>query len=303
MKVTLIHNPEAGEDGHPPVEELLALIRTAGHVVTYRSSKDDHWDGVLVDPGDLVAVAGGDGTVRAVAGRLIGRRVPIAILPLGTANNIATTLGLTDMSLEGLITGWTTARGIGFDAGVVHGPWGPTHFIEGVGVGLFTQTMSRLDARDGADLARPGQVEGKMTSGLRRLREGLRDCPAKELKLMLDRQDLSGAYILLEVMNIPYIGPNLHLAPDADPGDGHLDVVLLTAGERDNLGEYLADRLEGNSYLPRWTVASGQRLQLQCEGSDIHIDDEVWPGRGSSFTLSPMALDVRVHDHALEFLA
>ena len=37
----------------------------------------------------LVVAAGGDGTVRAVALRLLGRDVPVAILPMGTAGAFA----------------------------------------------------------------------------------------------------------------------------------------------------------------------------------------------------------------------
>jgi diacylglycerol kinase family enzyme len=79
MKVTLIHNPKAGGGEHPSVEELLALIRGSGHAVTYLSSNDADSDQALDEPGDLVAVAGGDGTVGAVASQLVGRRVPIAV--------------------------------------------------------------------------------------------------------------------------------------------------------------------------------------------------------------------------------
>jgi len=58
------------------------------------------------EPGDIVAVAGGDGPVGKVARRLIGSPTPIAILPLGTANNIANTLDVTGKSLKELIRSW-----------------------------------------------------------------------------------------------------------------------------------------------------------------------------------------------------
>ncbi len=43
---------------------------------------------------DLVVVAGGDGTVRLVASELVGRDIPLAIIPVGTFNNLALSLGL-----------------------------------------------------------------------------------------------------------------------------------------------------------------------------------------------------------------
>jgi diacylglycerol kinase family enzyme len=302
VRVTLIHNRSAGEEEHPSVEELMAFIGAAGHDVTYQSSKDDRWETALQDPGDLVAVAGGDGTVGAVADHIIGRRIPIGVLPLGTANNVAKTLGLADTALEELIEGWVTARRIEFDAGVAHGPWGMTHFIEGVGVGLLATAMPRLDPQDGANFARLDDLEGRVPAALKELSDLVLSFPGQKLKLVLDGQDLSGEYILLEVMNTQLIGPNLRLAPHADPSDGHLNVVLVPAGERDGLREYLGSCVKGDSQPPPWPVRTGQRFRLEWEGSEIHIDDKVWPSRDSIFSKSQIVADMCVRRHALEFL-
>lgn len=256
----------------------------------------------LEDPGDLVAVAGGDGTVGAIAARLVGRRVPIAVLPLGTANNISSTLGLAETAPERLIAGWAAARRTGFDSGVVQGPWGSNRFIEGIGVGLLAMAISQPDTRDDVALAPLENREERITGGLRWLRERLWDYPAKELEITLDGKELSGEYILLEVMNIQHIGPSLHLAPHADPGDGLFEVVLFSAENRDELDDYIATRLEGNSRPPRWTVPRGKHLQLQWDGSDMHIDDKKWPRRDSTIPQSPMVVDVKVDSHTLEFL-
>src|SRR5262249_35486224 len=133
-------------------------------------------------------------------------------------------------------------------------------------------------------------------------RERLPSFPAEPLKISLDGRDFSGEYILLEAMNTQHIGPSLHLAPDADPSDGLLDIVLIDALERDKLGEYLAKRLEGREHPPRWTVYRGRHLELEWANSDLHIDDEVWPGGASPPTHSAVHLDVYVEGRALEFL-
>src|ERR687892_516451 len=110
MKVTLIHNPDAGDDAQPSAAQILRLIHGAGHAADYQSSKEEGWDSALKEPGDLVAVAGGNGVVGKVAKRLIGGGPPIVFLPIGTANNVAKTLGLTDRTLKDLIRGWETGR-------------------------------------------------------------------------------------------------------------------------------------------------------------------------------------------------
>ncbi len=162
MRITLIHNPEAGSDDQPSADELVRLVRQAGHSVMYQSSKHADWQRSLDEPTDLVAVAGGDGAVGLVTKRLVGKRVPLTILPMGTANNIAATFNLKDRPLDQLIAGWSNARRRKFDVGAAIGPWGSSFFIEGVGVGAFTDTMSRLDARRNADLAHHEDSDKKL---------------------------------------------------------------------------------------------------------------------------------------------
>jgi diacylglycerol kinase family enzyme len=87
MKVTLIHNP--GDEEQPSAQEILDLIRGAGYAVVCQSAKDENWHTALKNRGDIVAVAGGDGMVGKVAKRLIGNNIPMAVLPLGSVNDIA----------------------------------------------------------------------------------------------------------------------------------------------------------------------------------------------------------------------
>ena len=300
MRVTLIHNPKAGDE-QPAGDELLLIMRGVGYEVAYQSSKEDGWERALEDPGDMVAVAGGDGTVGKVAKGMVGRPVPIAILPLGTANNISKSFGLDEMTPTQLVEGWATARRVKFDVGVAEFPGESACFIEGLGAGLFASTMSKLDARDNIEIAHAGDAGEKIASVLRLLRERLRDYPAKDFKVTLDGEDLSGEYVLLEALNVNCIGPNLLLAPEADPGDGVLDVVLLRDDERDKLGEYLDDRLAGRLRPPRLAVHRGRHLRIEWSGFAIHVDDDLWP-EASGVPDAPAFIDVRVDRHALEFL-
>jgi diacylglycerol kinase family enzyme len=300
MKVTLIHNPDAGDDGQPSGDEIINLIRSAGHSAVYQSSKDVSWDKVLHGNADIIALAGGDGLVGNAAKRLVGRHIPIAILPIGTANNVANALGLTNKPLPQLIGGWATARHTKFDVGVATGPWGSTCFIEGLGVGFFTDLMAS-EAKGNVDLDRFNASGAKIACALEIIRNRLQSCPASRLKVTLDDQNLSGEYVLLEAMNIRSIGPNLDLAPAADPGDGFLDLVLVSKGERDQISKYLTDRIDGKSSSPRLIVRRSQRLQIECKGLLIHIDDELWPNDGSRPT-SPIVIDVKLSSEGLEML-
>ena len=301
MLLTLIHNPGAGDEEEHSAEHLQALVREMGHEVRYQSSDDDGWEDALSEPGELVVVAGGDGTVAKVARELSGKSVPMTVLPLGTANNIAKTFGLTETRFEQLAAGWSEGRTIDFDSGIASGPWGTRQFIEGVGTGLFARTMLRLDTEYEPTLAGAEGPEEELDAVLVVLRRRLQQFQPQDLKITLDGKDLSGNYLMLEAMNIRYLGPNLFLAPEAEPGDGLLDIVLLDSRHKSELFEYLSDHLNGELRPPGLRVVRGRHLQLVWEGFDIHIDDEAWPAEDLPEKASSL-IDVKVLANSLKFL-
>ena len=303
MKVTLIHNPDAGGDNQPSGDDISELIHKAGHSATLQSSKDVDWDKALQEPADIIAVAGGDGIVGQVAKRMIGKPIPIAILPMGTANNVATSLGVKHLAIDELIFGWTSARRVKFDVGNAKGPWGSIPFIEGLGMGLFTETMSRLDAKDNIQLAHLSDIEEKLIYVLQMLRSRVESCHSHEMNITFDDRDLSGKYILLEAMNIHYVGPNFCLAPPADPGDGLLDLVIASYDERERIHQYLSDRIDNKSNYPGLTIHKGKHLRIECEGLTVHIDDDLWPETGAPSPPNSIVIEVTVTSQALEMLA
>lgn len=280
MRVTLIHNPGAGDSGTPAGEALKRAIGDAGHELEYLSCKMDGWEAKLDQPADLIAVAGGDGTVGAVARHLAGREVPLTVLPMGTANNIARSLGLADTPVEELIAGWARGRRAKVDIGTATGPWGRSSFVEGAGAGLFAWTMPQADAS--RTLASLDRADDKIVYALGLLKEKLRRCPAMRIEATLDGRDVSGTYVLFEAMNMRYIGPNLYLAPDSDPGDARLDVVTVPEGERERFFDYLSSWQDGRMREPRLPTFRGRRLQMHWGGFEVHLDDRIWPAEGET---------------------
>jgi diacylglycerol kinase (ATP) len=299
MRILLIHNPRAGVQEQPDEEALTRLIRGAGHDVVSRSCEDDgSIEAEATREGcGLIAVSGGDGTAGRIVKRLVGCTVPITLIPLGTANNIARSLGLADLSLAQLVAGWDHPRIVPVDIGVIDAPWGSDRFIEGVGVGLFTRTMLEIDELNClAHLATPAE---KVASALAILRDRLQTFPVRHLDLLLDGKDLSGEYLMLEAMNIRFVGPNLYVAPGCDPGDGLLDVVLVAEKERDILLADLAKWRQGKFVPPQLPTYRGAHLQIVWHGSSLHVDDEAWPAVGDGPYPVPALIDIRVEKHAL----
>ena len=300
MRVNLIHNPGSGGQTKADAEMLTDLIRRAGHEVTYQSSDNHEWP-VSVDlPCDLVVVAGGDGTSGRIAKRLVGRGIPMTFLPLGTANNISKSFGLSHRPLAELIAGWSQPRSHWIDVGVIDSPWGSSYFIEGVGMGLFVNTMIEIDARDA--LGHLESPEEKIVHALRILGRRLQQFPARRLSLTLDDKDLSGDYIMLEVMNIRYVGPNLYIAPASDPTDGMLDVVLITERERDELARSLTHWRRGVLNPPALPTHRGRKLRIEGQGDVLHVDDEAWPPADVSHRSVSGPIEITTLSRALEVL-
>src|SRR4051812_25250682 len=144
---------------------LCKLLEDAGHKVRYRSSKEDDWKRSLKKPADLIVVAGGDGTVGKVARRMVGRGIPMSILPSGTANNIARTLGVLDLHFEKIVRAWDKPRRVKLDVGVAAGPWGERYFVEGIGAGIFAGLLAVPASKKLKD------TEDPVEHGLERLKQ------------------------------------------------------------------------------------------------------------------------------------
>jgi diacylglycerol kinase family enzyme len=276
MRITLIHNPDAGEDDHAG-HALRSLVARAGHDLTYRSLEQRGWEEALADPGDLVVVAGGDGSVGKVFREIATKRVPVTLLPVGSANNIARAVGIADRAVEALVAGWDDGELRRFDLGVASAPWGEELFAESIGGGIFGEVLARAPQAERA----AGDVDGeeKVDLGLELLREVIEGLPVRPWQVDVDGDALSGEFLAVELMNTGELGPNFPLAPDADPGDGLLEVVLLGESERPQLLAYFAERLRDVDPPPPDLPGRRGRTIAFSAPADVrlHVDDELWP--------------------------
>ena len=285
MRVTLIHNPKAGGDAGPSKDDLLGWLERAGLDAVYRNSKKDDLDDALEDPGALVVAAGGDGTIAKVARRLGGRGIPLAVLPLGTANNIARSLGL-----DGGIEEAVAALGAvalpelprrRLDVGVVRARWGDRRFVEGVGAGLIAALLATDEREERSTKERAEDPEERVALGLELLRRVAAETEARRWRITADGRTVAGDFVMVEAVNIRALGPRLGLAPDADPGDGKLDLVLLRESEREALVDYLDRLIAGEPADPPVRPRRVHSIRIAGEphsfAEHFHVDDKRWP--------------------------
>lgn len=291
--VRLIHNPGAGDEAHTK-EALIQKIEAAGFECRYSSTKDGDWKATEGNPG-IIAVAGGDGTVRKVLKQLLkdkdAANIPIAVLALGTANNIAKTF-YEGKTTDEVIRLLPTARLKKVDIGRVKNIPDVKFFFEGLGFGIFPYLMKEMK-KAGETYASPQE---ELKGALKKLHSILGTYKARQCTLTVDGTDHSGKFFMVEVMNIRSIGPNMMLAPAADPGDGEFEIVLIPEAHKEKLAEFISQDLTGGGDTFHFHTLKGKDISIQWDGSRIHADDQM-------LKLPKQApINIRMKAGALQFL-
>lgn len=295
-KAMVLHNPGAGE-GETSRRELIDQIASAGFECSYSSTKQFRWENMETDEFDFLVLAGGDGTVRKIADELLSRKVieknlPLGLLPMGTANNIAKTLGLSD-DPAAVIRGWHDPVHKKFDVGKINGLKEPAFFLESFGYGLFPKLMLQMKKQKKNSIEDPKE---KLQVALEMLQDLILEGTPKRCKLEVNGMDYSGEFLLVEVMNIRSIGPNLNLAPDADPGDGAFEVVLITEKQRQTLAEYVRKKIDGEELPFDFPILKARDLSIFWEGKHVHVDDEYYK------LDEPVKIKIEMREGLLDFL-
>ena len=269
MQATLIINPNSGGAEQEKPEEMIEALRAAGYEPVLKStSSEEELDAALNGIRGLVVTAGGDGTFRAAATRLLGKKVALTHLPLGTANNVGHSLGIEGSALE-IIERMKNPTRRHFDVGMVTAPWGRDFFVEACGFGLYADGLEVYDPNEGRSLLR----------SISSIIQTINEYEAHSCQITLDGQDISGTYRMFEVMNTNRFGPWIKLAPEADPGDGLLDVVRIRPDQDESLFRYVASLVaEELGELRNVEISRGRSLELRWPGNfPIHVDAEIRP--------------------------
>jgi diacylglycerol kinase family enzyme len=154
MKARLVYNQSAGMRHNITADDLVEALHQAGYDCVYTETDSEaDLDPILADAEGLIVAAGGDGTVRAVVTRIIGQDVALAVVPLGTANNIGRTLGVEGRPLE-IVAGLESPRQRPFDVGHVQSPWDEPYFLEALGYGFYADALAAYRPDEGKSILR-----------------------------------------------------------------------------------------------------------------------------------------------------
>ena len=269
MDLLLLHNHLAGATRFDR-PTLTALLEAQGHRVQCCETDSPRLSARMHETHDAVVVAGGDGTVARIFAVATRDCPPLAILPLGTANNIAAGLGVQG-TVPDLIARLAAGRIIAYDSGRASGPWGEARFFESVGIGVFGAALRPVNRRKLPS-------EQKVNEGLAALAHGFATCAPIDATLALDGLTSHESLLLVEALRAPAIGPALRFAPRCAPDDGLLHVARARVADREALAQWFRNPYR---YPAPVEVIAARSVDILWHDADFHRDDSFHTGMAS----------------------
>ena len=283
-RALLLINPGARR-GDEAADQALAGLQAQGLDVLSATSFEPQDLADIIAEGkgeiDRVIVAGGDGTLNAAVQGLVGTGLPLAVLPLGTANNLARTLRLPP-TLEGAceVAAHGTRRPI--DLGWVNGRYFFTTASVGLSVLITEELTSQTKRRWGA-----------LAYGVAALRAATQAHPF-HAEISWNGGKRQSRTLQIVVGNGRYYGSALPVAEDAAIDDSRLDLYSLEV--RHWLGLIrLIPALRRGRHGEKRSVEALRATEFQVRTKvplKLNVDGEIWGETPASFRVVPRALEV-----------
>lgn len=251
------------------------------------------------DGADVVAAAGGDGTCSEVLNALVGTNARLGLIPLGTGNDLARSLGLLQVaSCEiGSGTGRLEASPLGaalsnlvhgvahpVDLGFVHGRW----FINVAGCGFDAVVAERINCGF-------RYVRGTAAYLAATLQTLITFRPA-QVRITTDGETRAMRAMLCAVANAQSYGGGMKVCPQAEMDDGLFDICIIgDAGALEFLCAF--PRVFPGTHIthPKVTMLQARHVVIESDPPlPLLVDGEVIGTTPAEFTLHPRAIEIMI---------
>lgn len=271
------------------LEEALQVLRAHHFSCTQEAPSDPKRLHEVLRHGranhDVVVLAGGDGTLNLALPALRGEGAPLGILPMGTANDLARTLGLPLDPTEAALT-IATGRVAYIDVGRVNG----RHFFNVAHIGAGASAR-RFVTPERKHRWRVLAYPISLLQELRTTRPFL-------IKIQVDDQHRQLRAVHVAVGNGLYFGGGVPIAEDADIRDAHLNVSCIRAGGILGLLRALGAMLRGRPGPESVWRARGRHVELHtAKARRIIADGEEVSHTPAIFDVEAGAVPVLVPDN------
>lgn len=286
-KLLLLINPSSRSGAHF-YEDAEAFLKKAGHQILNSKEELEDFDCEKIilkykDQIDLVVVGGGDGSVNAALSGLVKTKMPLVLIPLGTANNMARTLGI-PTALEQALSLIDTGRIKKIDLGLIN----DIFFVNVAGLGLSTDVNRKVPA----ELKKKLGVFAFVWTAFRLASE----MTPFHATITCDGKKTISRSWQISVCNGKHYGSGLVIEEDATLTDGKLD-CLSTEVKKWWHGFLLIPAIIRGKYDPSHdvTLLQGQTLKIETrKHMKIDVDGDIKTQTPAEFSVLEKALDVYV---------
>lgn len=301
MDILLIVNPNSGPDNPDTNAQLLPRLITAlkkqgidAEVCITTPEEDGQGLAAAAAKAgaDLVIVAGGDGTIEAVARGLMHTQTALGIIPQGTRNNIAASLNIPtdlDQAVQVLKAGDRRF----FDMGKAN----QHYFMEVVGIGLEATLFPHGDSlKEG--------MKSNLWTALKSFFLALKtffQFKHHRLRLRFDGRKVYLRALQVNICNSSRYGVEFSLAPHAQMDDGKLDLIYIDKPSKwDHFRQFFA-AMRGK-HLPHDRLRLYQTTAVEISSYralDVHADGECIGTTPVMVEIVPQAIAICVPTPAL----
>ncbi len=293
--IAVIFNPAAGR-GQTSRAQLQAKLKAAGTTdfeVAETSPAQSARELATIAIGNgakTVVAAGGDGTLGELLNAVYGASVKLGVLPLGTGNDFARTLGI-GADLDRAIATLTRGRCRTIDIGRATYGGESRLFLNIAGCGFDSLVARRINARRDHPLWRHvGGVAaylGAACMELQRLR-------AARLRLRLDGELIDERALLCAVANARSYGGGMKVAPDAQLDDGLFDICVIKEATRLEFARAFPGVFRGNHvHHERVAMFRARRVEVWCDRDwPVLVDGELIGTPPITFEIVPGAVQI-----------
>ncbi len=290
----LIYNPSAGKlnrGRNQLLQRSIDALSSQGHRVTAVPTTGERTAagiarGCIEQGADVIFAAGGDGTINEVANGMIGTKVPICVLPAGTANVLAVELGIGTDMVEAA-KGAPHLVEVRIAAGLLENQHDSRHFLLMAGAGFDAMIVYSINVGLKAKIGRVAYWLG----GFRQFGKRLPQFS------VLVNGDVSRCSFAL-ASRVRNYGGDLWIAPNASLLSDHFELLLFQGTNTIPYLRYLlgiiAGRLENMNGVSIVQTNSIQLDSPQDEGIYLQIDGEFAGRLPAKLSIVPDALTLLV---------
>jgi diacylglycerol kinase (ATP) len=294
--VVVVANPTAGRGkAGRLIGKVDRLLHEAGVAHDIRVSESGEDLAVLAsaaaDEGSrIVAVLGGDGTAGIAANALIGRGAALAVLPSGTADDFAASIGV--KRLEAAVRAIAEPNIVPIDVVRISTGTEQRYYVNVAGCGFDSEVNEAANAMT-VRLGSTGTYVAAMVKTLSRFR-------AARFKIELDDEVIEGPHMLVVVANAVSFGGGMKVAPDASVVDGVLDVCLLREMTKAAFLRAFPKVFRGTHvHHPSIRMARAARVKIEADRRVVvYADGERVGPAPAVFEIQPSVLPVVVGPNA-----